>query len=351
MYTGQIDVYSPFFPQIRERTIEETLNSTHLYWGPFVQLLSARWIAAAEGDFCNNSRLISSYDEIGSDIVLLHDFFHGDLLRPEGAEEFISRFRGRIFIVRDLPNYDNPPPYKSLAKNAYDIDRHARWHPSKPYRYRYFKAQSDQYLPVEPMGCGQGWLPNVDHKNRVIILDEPHITVLEVFDDENDIRTRLYGHALDVTKILADRGFEIKSFCRLKNETFDKIISDHDYIEPKQVGSWIPFTDVVRFYSQGSLFYSFTAETFGYSCYENLQLGNGVICYNETHDPYTFRQMQNSVLLSIYMRPETAADLICEYFDRLVRYSLRDIIREDAFSFCSADTYISRVRGVLDLGS
>lgn len=350
MYKGPLDIYSPFFPQIKERTIEETLKSTHLYWGPFVQLLSARWIVAAEGDCCKKSNLISSFKEITSDVVFMHDFFHQDLLRAEGAQDFISNFGGRIYIVRDLPHYDFEPPYRALAKNAHDVDRHARWHPSTPYRYRYFKSQSDRYLPIEPMGCGQRWLPKVSHKDRVIILDEPHVTILEAFEDENDIRSRLYRHALEVTRILSKRNFEIQSFCRLESEIFRNIISDHNFINLNRVGSWIPFTDVAEFYSQGSLFYSFTAETFGYPCYENLQLGSGIICYNETHDPYTFRQMQNSVLLSIFMTPETAANLICEYFDRYEKFELRGVIREDAYSFCAADTYISRVRKVLDLG-
>ena len=75
------------------------------------------------------------------------------------------------------------------------------------------------------------------------------------------------------------------------------------------------------------------------------------MCYNETHDPYTFRQMQNAVMLSVYMRPELAADLICEYYDRFRRYDLRGIIRQDAYNLCSADTFISRVRKTLDLGA
>ena len=235
MYAGKIDIYSPFFPQIFDRTVKETLDATHLYWGPFVQLLSARWIAASEGDSCKNSRLISSYEEIQADVVLLHDFFQGDLLRPDGAAEFISKFSGRIFIVRDNPYYGSQPPYECIAKNAHDIDRHARWDWSKPYHYRYCKPQSERYVPIEPMGCGQNWLPVVDHMDKVIILDEPHITVLDVFGDGDDIRTRLYRHALDVTRILSDRGFQIKSFCRHENEIFNNIMSAYDYIEPNLV--------------------------------------------------------------------------------------------------------------------
>ncbi len=346
----RINVFNPYAAQILERGMTETLGNTGAYYAPFLQLLGARWVCAVEQDVEQDSRTITSIEEADSDTVVLHDWFIYDFTKtPEMARE-IERFKGSIYIFTDVPQrqFDFPNKAKNIAKNLHVLDRKTAWGANPPeVSYSLYRDKPGYRTPIVPLGCSQSWLPHKNHKDPVIFFDEPHKIILESLSDDNNINVVFYKHALKTAQVLAERGFQLVTFCREESELLPSVLDNYPIFSRINEEGWIPFSRLAEHYSSASMFFSYVGETFGYASFENLQLGNGIIAYSEHRNPYDFRQMQNSALISIYMQPELAADVICEFFQRFEKQDLRTCIRNNAYRKFSTETFMPRLRNEL----
>ena len=307
----RINVFNPYADQIIERGLIETLRNTQLYFSPFLQLLGARWLSAVQADPMRNSRSINSLSDADCETVVMHDWY--------------------------------------VTEIFHQLDLGANWDGTEPnIQYQYYTDPPGKRTFRAPMGCAESWLPKPQHYRPTIFFDEPHISVIKSLSAGNSVIAAHYMHGLAVARILIDRGFTLQTFCREGWPDVADLQKKYEGFEIIDASGWVPFTSIVQNYASSSLFFSFTGETFGYSTFENLQLGNGVIAYSEHRNAYELRQMQNAVLISIYLSPEVCADMICQFFDRFCNKKLRSMISSDANSMYSTETLIPRLRTAIE---
>ncbi|SFE66812.1 hypothetical protein [Methylobacterium sp. 13MFTsu3.1M2] len=343
----RINVFNPYADQIIERGLIETLRNTQLYFSPFLQLLGARWLSAVQADPMRNSRSINSLSDADCETVVMHDWYVTEISEHPNRLDIARDFKGNIFVMSDVPVTENrlPGNIYNIAKNFHQLDLGANWDGTEPnIQYQYYTDPPGKRTFRAPMGCAESWLPKPQHYRPTIFFDEPHISVIKSLSAGNSVIAAHYMHGLAVARILIDRGFTLQTFCREGWPDVADLQKKYEGFEIIDASGWVPFTSIVQNYASSSLFFSFTGETFGYSTFENLQLGNGLIAYSEHRNAYELRQMQNAVLISIYLSPEVCADMICQFFDRFCNKKLRPIISNDANLMYSTETLIPRLR-------
>jgi hypothetical protein len=340
-----IHVFNPYAWAIRQAGADRIVRETDRFDPPFLHLLGARWLYAQEQDQTRLTHTIIEVDRQSVHPIVLPDFFLSELISQFGDRRALQLYDGGIFVFSSLPELADLAGVTPVGMNPFMSGRSGPIDRGTGFHYASFSETSAAQVPIVPMGCPQEWLPQVDHYEKAIFLDEPHFSILEnLRKGDDDITVKLLKHAMETCRLLSRRGFRIRSFSRVGSKRLASLYRKYDFVEVISVGSWIPFHDLVRYYSECSLFFSFFTETHGYPIYENMQLGNGIVTYAETFDAYRLRPMQRGVLLSVYNKPTTCARLIEEYFDRYVSRQLRPLIRQDAFESYSADTFFPRLR-------
>lgn len=340
----KISVFNPYAETISEFGIDRVLAHTDTLPNPFLQLLGARWLHAQRHDTSGRSETVTQVDHDSDDTIVLPDFFLGDLIRSFGSMDAVQRYDGIILVFSDLTQASETAGIRKAAMNSFLSARSGPYDRGLGFHYMSFNETGGTLLPVVPMGCGASWLKPVDHDDKVIFLDEPHMSLVDILGTEHDVRTRLFKHALEVCRILSRKGFRIVTFSRTSSPVLEEIYREHDYLDVVGFGSWIAFSEIVTQYARASLFFSFFTESFGYSIYENMQLGNGVISYFETFDPYRAMHMQKGALISIYNSPDVCADVVDEFYERYRSLKLRRAMAESANRDYSAETFLPRLR-------
>lgn len=185
------------------------------------------------------------------------------------------------------------------------------------------------------------------HHEPIIILDEPHSwTVRKITKDRRqwmhpvdgecqDIYS--YYKAIEICQLLQNRGFKIHTF----SSRSDLEICQNSFDSKDQ--HWIPYLEMLKLYSTGCIFFSHYQETHGFSVYDNLQLGNAVVVFEENFNPFVVSQFQNGIKLSLRMNSELCADMIQKYFEDIYKESMFEQIQSDAFLNFSCDTYVERL--------
>lgn len=351
MSTGErmrrrIDVFNPYAETIRGLGFEEILGNTEKYPLPFLQILGARWLAAQLNDETSGTFTCSLPEQCEARVIVMPDFFLSDFITRFGGIEEIRLLDKKVVVFSDLPAPPSPWHHRA-AMNRFLSSRSGAYSGKLGFHYQAFNSDDSgvsSVIPVIPMGCGQNWLPAVQHSDKVIFLDEPHETLLAELGNKDDIRVALLMHSLETCRALSEKGYEVITFSRESAHSSANLYKNYEFLRLLRIGSWIPFSMLMSYYAQASLFFSFFTETHGYPIYENMQLGNGVITYAETFDAFRLRPMQRGVLLSVYNSPRVCAEIVDEYYERYKSNGLRAYIREEAKELFSVETFFCRLR-------
>jgi hypothetical protein len=213
-----------------------------------------------------------------------------------------------------------------------------------------FNKHSEVTVPLGSIDC---FCKKDFHHNPIIVLDEPHSwTVRKIKKDRRKWMHPIEGEcqdvysyykAIEICQILQSRYFKIKTFSTRSN--MEVCQNDFD----SKNGHWIPYLEMLKLYSTGSMFFSHYQETHGFSAYDNLQMGNAVIMFEENFNPFVINQFQNGVKLSLRMNSELCADMIQRYFEEIYKEFVFKQIQSDSFLNFSCDTYIERLcKSIID---
>ncbi|GJE68114.1 hypothetical protein LNAOJCKE_5350 [Methylorubrum aminovorans] len=337
----EIDIFNPYAPEVARLGPDYIIDHTNILQNPFLQILGARWLVAQESDD-GPSRTITVPDMTTKNPIITVDFYFSNLLDAFSKVGGIESYQSPIFVFSDLPGSMAHPGVRGAALNQF-LSAHSGQYETV-FSYESFSELGSAPTPVVPLGCAQSWLPITNHNDRIIFLDEPHETLVDILDDSTDIRVALYLHAVKTCKILYSMDFSIVSFYRNKSDKMEEFFLKNNFIKKIDSSGWIPFRNLAEHYSKATLFFSFFTETHGYAIYENMQLGNGIITYAETFDNYRLQHMQGGPLLSIYNTPTVCANVVSEYYDRYVKYDLKDQIRNKSREKYAAETFMRRLR-------
>ena len=217
------------------------------------------------------------------------------------------------------------------------------------YRSNILDKFNSKELTV-PLGSIASFCKKKYSKTKTIVLDEPHCwSIREMGSSKNFSRQDAFSFikAIEICKILEKRGFRILTFLtRSKVDFFLEMISD-DWIAIKPEDyCWTPYLEMLNLYSQGTMFFSHYQETHGFSVYDNLQMGNGVIIFEENFNPFVINQFQNGVKLGLRISPEKCSDMVEEYYEQYSERTFNQIVQDSLRNF-SCETYIKRFRKAL----
>lgn len=339
-----LDVYNPFFDDLIWNGMETFLNHTTKFEYPFFYVLSAKWARAQQMDECGFSRTISRIDIESRNTLIMPDHFLSWFTRTHPNTNLLDRYKGKLILFTCAPEPGSGANRATCAMNPFVSAREGHLDERNAYGYHQHPLGDEDSLPIVPMGCGSSWIGDVKHTDKTIFLDEPHMTVIDKLDDPDDIRSRMFTHALSTCRVLSAMGFRIVTFSRTSSAKLDAIYRDNPHIEVVGCNGWIPYATLLEHYSSASIFYSHFPESFGYPIYENMQIGNGIAIYAESFDAYRLRHMQKGVSLSVFSSPETCAKIISEYYSRYVAHRLRSQIAAEANEAYSVDTFFRRLR-------
>lgn len=201
---------------------------------------------------------------------------------------------------------------------------------------------NDSCFVSQPLGTLHSLCKKEFVKRKVLILDEPHSITLCDLSKKEKQHVHSYLKSFEICKILRDRGWTIISFCtRDKDRKFSTIKSQFSFVDFIDFKSnWVPYLEMLEFYKAGTLFFNHYQETHGFSVYENLQMGNGVIVFEENFNPLSLNQFQNSCKLNLKMSSLLCANLIEEFYELLDPCK----IARDSFERFSSDTFVYRLR-------
>ena len=336
-------LHVPSLSMFQHHSVEEILKLVHEFENPLLCLLACRWFEASR-------HVNASYFE-ATDVLDLQDL-PVVMVVSDYASTYDSTFAAPAHEIRAQGNLvvkfscvgDTEEGFLRGALNAFDYPK------AKPVAADGFYALGSQRthenseIITVPMGCGSGWLPQVSaRRDKVVLLDEVHGSVIDAFDDDGRFDVLAYKHALKICDHLWAKGFRVVTFCRSSAEFIRMIKQSHPYLEIIEWDGWMPFSEVVKHYAAAPLFFSHFHEAHGYPIYENLQIGNGVIGYVENINQHVVRQFQNGALLTLSMPPEFAAGLIDTYYERYIGANLKSVIAVDAHERFSCDTFVSRL--------
>jgi hypothetical protein len=333
--------------------IEKILSATGTLYEPFLCILGARFWHAAHS-FGGPRVTIADGASIDEDsIYLVRDFFwmYNMLDNSLWTEENLRRKNSKIllFSAHALKHDDwLRGGFSALRSQSVDSVKDADnvvFRKGKFFEYGVGEVINELNNIVVPIACAKEWLPAKQYRwTNSILLDEPHpVTLAVALRNLNHIYSIEYLHALEVCRVLSERGWNIVSFCRGNGVEYFDVMKDYSFVRTIHHGSWIPFRKILDIYARTPLFFSFFSESYGFPIYENLQIGNGIIKYSENADANALRQMQNAALISLYMSPERCADIICDYGELYKRYALRGKIASESHEKFSTNTFASRL--------
>ncbi|WP_448207512.1 FkbM family methyltransferase [Azospirillum sp. sgz302134] len=321
-----------------EYTPSAIIHRTNELPSPFLSIMGLRFVHAAMS--CDSGMItyggIDDYKP--NTIYVLRDYFY-EHLPVQNID--LQEIGSSILLFHGIAQ-----PHSDWLRGGFNGYRYNRERSNfDPTRFFLQKKGDFNELNniVVPISAAREWLPPASSCSQTILLDEPHATLLDVMANEDDIRTRLYRHALAVCKELSNRGFEIHTFCREDHPAFRQVVSENPFLRVIHQGGWMNYHDTLKMYANHTFFFNYFTETYGFPTYENLQLGNGVVIYSENANMTAMMQMQNSAILSIYLEPHLCADLVTAYFQRFVSCNLRSSIADDAHTRFSTDTFASRL--------
>jgi hypothetical protein len=266
--------------------------------------------------------------------------------------------------------FSEPPDQKNITYLSECSEKEARIHKNKKstiqfnpfvcnylkpfdcrkfYRSNILDKFNGEDLTV-PLGSINNFCNKNYDKQKVIILDEPHCWSLNKFksNEVNYQDTYSYLKAIRICKILEKRGFKIITFFTRNDSDFFLQFIDNKWNIMSNSYSWIPYLDLLKLYAQGVLFFSHYQETHGFSVYDNLQMGNGIVVFEENFNPYTINQFQNGVKLSLRICDIACASLIEEYYNSYSKDFFDNIIN-DSYENFSCDTYIKRLKEAMGI--
>jgi hypothetical protein len=327
--------------------LDNVLNHTNKISNPFLSILGTRLYDAAKSGGINYPIEISNGDDIKPNtIYFVRDFFFNWLDKDRWNQANVESFGSHLVRLCALAEPNNN--WLGAGFNALRSAKQGHFSTSAFYGYSNLGASNELNNIQIPLGCAAEWLPLQSMPSKSILLDEPHITVLDNLHVEDDIRTVLYKNALEVCRELHNRGFKISTFSREKNGQFNDFIAGYPFIEKISAGDWIPYKQLLSTYGEYPLFYSWFPETFGFSIYENLQIGNGIITYSEIANPCALRQMQNSACLSLYSKVSISADIVEDYYEKYVANNFGDLIREESHRAFSTNLFGERLYKIMN---
>ncbi len=238
----------------------------------------------------------------------------------------------------------------SLEFNPAVTNYLAEFHSEKFYPHRLLEKYNNPLVRTVPLGAPAQLCVKTFDGSRSIFLDEPHPMVIRSLDREHLQHVFSFKKALRICRLLAQRGFKITSFASRSTSCPDlsTLWRNQEHICLMNYDKlWIPYLTLLGWYRSSSIFFSHYQETHGFAVYENLQMGNVVVVFGENYNPFTIRQFQNGVVLSLYMSDEVCADLIEEYFTEQYCKRRAETISCEATELFSSDTFGYRLlRGI-----
>lgn len=344
-----------YFVTFNKQSIENNgilgaLQNITKHKNPFLELMSIRWYYAAqkENDIIQTVSRIKDVEPNSIYFVSDHFFRYNnindrykcidvELDEIKYKKSLIIPFMACGGMGRDTLNFD---------KNSFPIvgEYNFFWTPRfkniekyKINNYCNIKKINDINILTIPLGGMEDFTPPKKNLKPSILLDEPHQLTLKHIDDLNKQHVCSWFKALEICEILANRGYTISTFSRWKHKLVKDIYAKYSFLNIISCEEWINYIDMLSYYSENSLFFSFHQESHGFPIYENLQIGNGIITFSENFNPLIINQLKNGVSCSLNMSSKICADLIDEYYSNY--YNSVENIKEDAYLHYSADTF------------
>ena len=114
----------------------------------------------------------------------------------------------------------------------------------------------------------------------------------------------------------------------------------------EEATGWIPYKKILDIYSSNRMLFSHFQESWGFPIYENLCLGNPVLCFEEFANPLGIISFQNGLKFSMFQNTKITAAQINDFFESLDEEGLKSIRKQSLRRF-SADTFGLRVKAAL----
>lgn len=314
---------------------------------PFHIILANKWLVAANN--CSSVNIIDQIDDVNAlneeSILIGVDHLLGNDLEIFSKTSKASTYYFSCLLADNQPSFIEGP-YHPCGMNLLRMDRQGNFFNDKPWHYDYKEAVNltRPYI-LEPHGCPQSWIKFTPRVQKRIFLDEPHPSLVINEKTCNSINFKSYIHALKVCEVLHEKyGFEIISFSRVKDSDYiDYAMTNHPYIQFISIGEWVSLPELLAHYSSSCYFYSWFTETHGYPLYESRQAGCIVISYSEICNTVFFKNYQDSLFGSLYMKPSDFAAIISRFNDENYNSSIvKNVISNSAQEF-SSETFLTRV--------
>lgn len=206
---------------------------------------------------------------------------------------------------------------------------------------------NDQTQFVVPLGPSESFLPEVVRgKTKTILFDALYPAIIEgKVDAESQIFYGLKKAIYICNQLQLDYGYKISTWCGSeKGRDFLLRLGVKFNIDLED--SWVPYKQILKRYSLSRMFFSHIYESYGLPIYENLCLGNPVICFEEFSNPIDIVNFQNGLKISLNQSIHISAAQIDDFYKSLDDEGIK-AIRKQSIERFSADTFGYRLRSAL----